>query len=239
MKAVVLGGSGNVGQKVVSTLLASADPVYSDIMIVSRRPLPEYDDASASNGKVTVRVVENLDHVGEEIFSGFDAGFMLLGVGKASQASKDELFRVDCTIPVAFASACKKSGVQQFSTLSSVGADITQQYSSLTKSGAGGGWYLHCKGAMEDGVISQGFKSVAIFRPAGIYPGNTNTPETFGWLNEKLNWMLPSKYVTASTTVIANAMAATMKEQLSGGLTGIKILDGGQEIRDVTNKSAV
>jgi len=233
VKALVLGGSGNVGQKVVSALCASTDPVYSDITLISRRPLPEYNDPSNSMGKVTVKVVENIDNIGDENLGGYDSAFMLLGVGKASQASKDELLRVDSTIPVAFAGACRKGGVQHFSTLSSVGADISLQYSSITRSGAGGGWYLHVKGVMEEGVIGQGFTSVAVIRPAGIYPGNSNTPETLGWFNEKINFMLPGKYVTASTAVIANAMAATMKKQLSGAVTDTTILDGGQEIRDV------
>jgi uncharacterized protein YbjT (DUF2867 family) len=233
VKAIVLGGSGNVGQKMVSALCTSTDPVYSDITLISRRALPQYD----GEAKVSVRVVADLDKVDNEKLEGYDAAFMLMGVGKASQSTKDELLRIDCTIPVAFASACKKGGVKHFSALSSVGADVTAQYSALTRTGAGGGWYLHVKGAMEQAVAQQGFASVTFMRPAGIYPGNSNTPETLGWLNEKLNWALPAKYVTASSEVIAKAMAATMSEQLRGAVTGTKVVDGGQAIRDVAEKT--
>lgn len=237
IKAVILGGSGNVGKQVVSALCASTDPEYS-VTLISRRPLPEFDNNSGNNSKVKVRVVENMDKLEAEDLQGFDAGFMLMGIGKASQASKEELLRVDCSVPVAFATACKKGGVHHFSSLSSVDADITQQYSPFTKSGAGGGWYLHVKGAMEEGVTAQNFRSAAFFRPAGIYPGNDNTPSTFGWLNEKLNWLLPAKYVTAGTTVIADAMVVTMKAQLSGTITGCKVVDGGQAINDIAAAAA-
>lgn len=42
-----------------------------------------------------------------QILAGHDAAFMELGHGKASQATKDDLLRVDATIPITFAAGAK------------------------------------------------------------------------------------------------------------------------------------
>jgi uncharacterized protein YbjT (DUF2867 family) len=137
-RAIVFGGSGNVGKHLVSTLFHHSPEIYSKITLISRRPLPEYDDAETYKGVVTVRVVADIDEVGNEDLSGHDAAFMLLGGGQASKHDKDDLMRIDCTLPVAFAVACKRGGVKHFSALSAYGSDSSQTYSSITKSGAGG-----------------------------------------------------------------------------------------------------
>jgi len=52
--------------------------------------------------------------------------------------------------------------------LSSVGVDRNKQYSKLTGTNAGGGWYSHIKGKLEYDVERLNFKSLCIFKPAGI-----------------------------------------------------------------------
>ncbi len=137
-RAVVFGGSGNVGKHLVSTLFNNTPETYSMITLISRRPLPEYDNIENSKGVINVRVVTDINQVGSEDLSGYDAAFMLLGAGQPSKLEKDDLFRIDYTLPVQFAAACKRGGVKHFSALSSVGADSTLTYSSITKSAAGG-----------------------------------------------------------------------------------------------------
>lgn len=134
-RAIILGGSGNVGSRVVSECIKS--DTFSQITLISRRPLPEYD-ADDCKSKVTVRIIPAFETMDAENFEHHDVAFMLMGVGATSKASKEELERIDCTIPVAFASACKRSGVEHFSVLSSLGADASQEYSWLTRTSAGG-----------------------------------------------------------------------------------------------------
>lgn len=101
----------------------------------------------------------------------------------------------------------------------------------------GRGYYNHVKGCMEDGVGEKnGFKSVAIFRPAAIYPGNANTPEMFGKVNQLLNPFLPAIYNTAGTKAIADAMTFNMDLQLRETLQGTHIVNGGGEINEVVAK---
>jgi nucleoside-diphosphate-sugar epimerase len=132
-RAVVLGGSGNVGARLVH-LLSQPESVYSSVTLISRRSLPQFENSP----KITVKVFDDLSRLDDETFGTHDVGFMLLGAGKPSQISKDDLFQIDCAIPANFAQACKRNGVQHLSALSSLGADSTQKYSWLTKSAAGG-----------------------------------------------------------------------------------------------------
>lgn len=78
-RAVVFGGSGNVGKQLVATLFANAPETYAKITLISRRPLPEYDDIEKYKGVISVRVVPDMNAVGSEDLSGHDAAFMLLG----------------------------------------------------------------------------------------------------------------------------------------------------------------
>ncbi len=134
MRAIVLGGSGNVGSRLVSQL-CSLDSPYSHVTLLSRRSLPQFDNFSS---KISIRILSNFNQMEEEIFEKHDVAFMLQGIGKPSQVSQEELEKIDYLIPVQFAKACLKSGVQHISILSAIGADSTQEYSWITKTGAGG-----------------------------------------------------------------------------------------------------
>lgn len=83
---------------------------------------------------------------------------------------------------------------------------------------------------MEEEIEKKGFNSLSLFRPAMIYPGNENSPAALGWLNQKLNWLLPNAFNTASSTDIAQGMDTTMRKQLNGTITGKVVIDGGRAV---------
>ena len=119
------------------------------------------------------------------------------------------------------------------------------------------GWYNHVKGMMEQKTSQVGFSSVRIFRPAMIYPGNTNSPALLGRLNESLNWLLPAVYNSVGTTLIAEAMVYGMQQQMrtgavvagegdtassdsdsgSGSSSRVCIIEGGGAIRESAQAS--
>ena len=136
VSAVVLGGSGNVGKRLVMSLCADTSR-YELITLISRRSLPEFND-DINRGKIQVKIVSDLEKMNQHPMEKHDVAFMLLGAGKPSMMSKDDLFRVDCSIAVAFANLCEKSGVTHFSALSALGANIDEKYGWLTKTNAGG-----------------------------------------------------------------------------------------------------
>ena len=101
----------------------------------------------------------------------------------------------------------------------------------MTRTGAGGGWYNHVKGVMEDSSNAIGFSTLSIFRPAAIYPGNVNTPNLFGWLNEKMNFMLPGIYNTVGADKIGDAMVVQVRLQLKGASQPVSYFTGGYVIQ--------
>ncbi|MBM3795364.1 MAG: hypothetical protein FJW31_15160 [Acidobacteria bacterium] len=80
-----------------------------------------------------------------------------LGAGEPSKQGRNEYIRVDNTAVLAFASACKAAGVEDFHLLSSVGADARSP-----------SWYLRVKGELEQGLESLGFRRLGIFHPSMI-----------------------------------------------------------------------
>lgn len=93
------------------------------------------------------------------------------------------------------------------------------------------GWYNHVKGYMEQGIIQYNYRSLSIFQPAAIYPGNDNTPSALGEINKRLNWLLPGALNTVSSEEIGRAMMITMNHQLDGKNTGVEYIRGGKNIR--------
>jgi hypothetical protein len=193
-------------------------------------------DDFKNDDRVSVQIVEfdNLeDKSADSIFKDHNAAFMLMGIGQARKASKEELERIDADVPIAFSAACARNGVKHMSVLSTVGADSKQNYSRWTDTAAGGGWYCFCKGKMEEGIKAlTSFQSVLFFQPAAIYPGNDNTPSLVGKLNALLNPILPGQFETASSEQIAQSMVKHMKEQLDSKLTGSNAITGGKAIKD-------
>jgi uncharacterized protein YbjT (DUF2867 family) len=244
MQAIVLGGSGQVGSRLVTSLLRLSPEECSKITLISRRPLDEFQN----DDRVSVQIVDyaNLSKGDESSSSSMDlmfqdhnSAFMLMGIGEPRKAtSQEELERVDADIPIAFSAACARNGVKHMSVLSAIGADSKQTYSRWTTTAAGGGWYSYCKGKMEEGIQALPFESVLFFQPAGIYPGNENTPSLVGKLNALLNPILPGRFETASSEQIADSMVKLMKEQLLDSSSNSKwtgsnnTITGGQAIKN-------
>jgi nucleoside-diphosphate-sugar epimerase len=231
MQAVVLGGSGQVGSKLVASLQRLSRDECGKITLISRRPLDGFD----GDDRVAVHVVD-YDKLGDasvdKILQNHNAAFMLMGIGQPSKASQEDVERIDADIPIAFSEACVRNKVEHMSVLGAYGADPKAAYSSWTGTGAGGGWYCYCKGKMEEGIKALPFASLVIFQPAGIYPGNSNTPSLVGKLNAFLNPVLPGAFETASSEQIGDSMIQHMVQQLAGTVTGHKSVSGGKAIKD-------
>mmetsp|Transcript_73198 Transcript_73198/g.172020 ORF Transcript_73198/g.172020 Transcript_73198/m.172020 type:complete len:154 (-) Transcript_73198:30-491(-) len=128
--------------------------------------------------------------------------------------SKDELEKVDCLLPSAFAHGAKEAGVRHLSLLSAIGADIAGKHSALTGSSAGGGWYQHVKGQVEKNFQEAGVQSVCAFRPSTIL-GNTNTPGFVAWLAPKVDCVIPTKYQSIHANDIGVAMVNAADKALT------------------------
>ena len=199
--AVVLGASGAVGGALTRELLAS--PQCSGVTACVRRPSDELNLLPGATAKLTVRVV-SMDVLENDVASALaavphhSAAFCTLGVGQPRKVSLAEHWRVDVEYASSFARACRNAGVNQFSLLTSVGADP----GSSTR-------YLRVKGAIEDAVRLLNFPRASFFRPSLLV-----TKELRYGLQDRLtqalfpriSWMLPSRFHEIAVDELGRAM---------------------------------
>lgn len=218
--AAILGGSGSVGKCILKTLLK--DTNCQQVLLVSRRPL---DDLVQD--RVQVAVCNPLDDMSiQDRLKQMDAkiAFNAMGVGAPSQVSQEELFLIDVTIPTLFTEQCRKAGtISHFGILSGVGADASAQWSNLTKTAAGGGWYSHCKGVVEENTVKAGFKYVFIAQPGALL-GSPHTPSMMSWIP---SFLIPEKYSSAQIGDIAEGMVRATVNAYQNDTPGVVRVSGG------------
>lgn len=224
MIAAVLGGSGSVGKEVVKHLLAL--PTCERIILINRRDLDlksSFDLANVDEktSKISQHVVdmEELNSKSTvDILAGAQVNtiFLTLGVGAPSklpsgEKGKNELLRVDCTLPSQFAEAAKEAGVKHVSLLTAVSPDINATYGGSTS--AVSGWYRHVKAKVEENITEKKFESFAVFRPSTLV-GASATPGFVGWLAPKLDWLVPVKYSSIHIKSLADKMVRNATQNL-------------------------
>ena len=105
---------------------------------------------------VKQEIVDVLDSSSyRHLVPGHDVAICTLGVGQPSKISKAEFVKVDRDAVIAFATACKQSGVKHFELLSSVAVD--------SKSGS---FYLRTKGELQDALVALNFERLSLFQPS-------------------------------------------------------------------------
>lgn len=239
MRAAVLGGTGSVGKEVIKALVACKE--CEKVVMINRREIDLKEFASA---KVEQRVVDmdKLDQLSDNLrASSVNTIFVTLGVGQPSKlpkaTGKEELMRVDCTLPTRFFQSAKAADVGTVALLTAVGSDINSKYSSFTKTGAGGGWYKHVKGQVEANATAAAFKHTGIFQPATLL-GSAATPKTFGWVMSKVDWMLPTKYKSIEISDLGQKMVswAVTAHFHEGGPTNPSLVACGDSLFGIGSK---
>lgn len=221
--AAILGGSGSVGQCILRSLLK--DTNCQQVLLVSRRPL---DDLVQDRVKVEVcNPLDDMDKSNlQDLLKKMDTkiAFNAMGAGAPSQVSKEELFKIDVTIPTLFTEQCQKAGrISHFCILSGGGADSSAQWSNLTKTAAGGGWYAHCKGVIEENTIAAGFKYVFIAQPGALL-GSPHTPPFMSYIP---SFLIPEKYSSAQISDIAEGMVRSTVNAYQKDAAGVVRVAGG------------
>jgi uncharacterized protein YbjT (DUF2867 family) len=145
--AVLLGASGLIGGFCLHTLLA--DPSYTKIVLLVRRPLPISADARLLQKAIS------FDSLDANDFAGIGDVFCALGTTMRKAVSQEAFRRVDVEYPLTAAKMALQAGVGQFVLVSSVGADTASK-----------SFYLRTKGELEREVGNLGFARAHIFRPS-------------------------------------------------------------------------
>ena len=194
--AMVLGGTGNVGARIVKLLIEN--PRCKKVVVVTRRKT----FAFASPKLATV--VVDMDRLEEEVMphaQGMDVALAAFGVGKGSARMSDaDVRKIEVGYPLAFCRAAKAGGARVCGVMTAVGADPE----SRTK-------YARVIGEKERAVSSVKFDFLGLYRPSVIL-GNTNTPGFLGSVMPLLQWALPSKYHAIHKNDLARSMVAQSEE---------------------------
>lgn len=221
--AAILGGSGSVGKYVLESILA--DPQCEKIILVSRRKLD--DLKSLDPGKITVQVCDPLDDLATNSdLKGTNVAFCTLGHGSSRKSTKDDLLRVDATIPGKFARACKHAGVTHYCLMTAGGSDENAKWSPITKTVAGGGWYNHVKGVAERLTLEAEIPYTYIARPAFLL-GSPHTPTIANFIP---NFILPAALSSAHIADIARGMVTTTIDAFQKDDSGVVTASGGVPI---------
>ena len=153
MVAVVLGGTGLVGSIVVRRLLA--DPYFTQVMVVTRRPL------SIKNERLNEILIEDIRQLKslKEKLDG-EIYFCCLGTTIKDAGGPDEFRRIDYGAVVEFGDIAVYHGARAFLVLSAMGAKAPSV-----------NLYRHTKGEMELSLQNLGLARLVIFRP-GLLMGH-------------------------------------------------------------------
>ena len=148
---VMIGGTGGVGGATLKTLTQM--PEVSRLTLLGRRPV-----AGVSGATVAQHTVDVFDPKSyAQYLAGHDTAICTLGAGTRKGMAHEEFVRLDKTLVLDFAAACKAAGVQHFELLSSVGANAK----ASTK-------YLSTKGELEDSLRALNFRRLSLCRPSFI-----------------------------------------------------------------------
>ncbi|HEX2733749.1 MAG TPA: hypothetical protein VHM70_19195 [Polyangiaceae bacterium] len=210
-RAIVIGGTGQVGSAVVQELLAEA--ACRELVMITRKSVTLVDATRVRNLVVDTSSAdfpERIAAVAKDVVASGDhvVGVSCVGVGKGSaQWSEEQLIQLEVGVVGGFARAVRQAGVTQFCLLSAV--------SSNAKSAIK---YVRVMGLKEEAVQAVGFPRLAIFRP-GIIVGNVHTPRWVGWLGKAV----PGPWGNIEQRDIGKAFVAEMAKH--GSETGLAIYD--------------
>jgi uncharacterized protein YbjT (DUF2867 family) len=145
MKAVVIGGTGLTGSCLLNKLSQNKD--FEEITVIVRRPVSHPDHK-------IVPLIADFESI-KNISLSADTAFSCLGTTIKTAGSGENFRRVDFGYNLAFAEACKNSGVSTFILMSALGADPTS-----------GVFYNRVKGEIENAIKNLEFKKLVILRPS-------------------------------------------------------------------------
>jgi len=201
-KALVLGGTGLVGQQLIELLLQ--DNHYSVTALV-RKALPIHNERLA-------QVIFNYENPNYEVIIA-DEIFCCLGTTIKVAGSQKAFYKVDFEYPYDIAKRAFLNGTKKFALVSSLGAN---KKSFL--------FYSKTKGEIEEAITKIGFESLFILRPA-LLLGNRSTHRAgeriFQLFFTKLSFLIPKKYKAIQAKQVAKAMIACMKIDQ----TGVQIIE--------------
>jgi uncharacterized protein YbjT (DUF2867 family) len=209
---LVAGATGLVGGACIQRLLA--DPDFSRVVVLTRRPLPEKLRSADASHKLEERLVD-FDKL-DEAAGLFTVDHVLCALGTTiAKAKTPEKFKlVDYGYALRLAELGLQHGARRFLVVSALGASAY----SLN-------FYLRVKGQMEQAVVQLPFRGITIMRPS-LLLGDRKETRLGEELAKRFSFLAPPAF----KPVQADAVAAVMIDAAKADTPGTEIIES-REIR--------
>lgn len=148
---VLFGATGAVGSRVAHAIVKRGDS--ERLTLPGRRALGSISDAIVEQHVCDIHDPKSY----ASVLPGHDCAICTLGVGEPSKISREEFLRIDKIAVLAFATECRRAGIEHFQLLSSVGVGADSR-----------SFFLRSKGELEDGLRALEFDRLSLFHPSMI-----------------------------------------------------------------------
>lgn len=210
-RAIVIGGTGQVGGAIVQELLATAE--CREVVMVKRKPIAVADPARMRPVAMDTGAADfemRVADLAREVVACGDrvAAISCVGVGSgSSQWSEEKLKQLEIGVVGGFARGVRAAGIAQFGLLSAAGSSSRSRIR-----------YARVMGLKEETLQAVHFPRLAIFRP-GIIVGNAHTPAWAGWLGK----LMPNPWGNIDQRDIGKAFVAEIVK--NGAQAGVAFFD--------------
>ena len=198
----VFGATGLIGGHILEIL--EKDSYYNKINVITRRSF------SLKSNKVNIHVI---DFSKKKLISKIikNSNIVIASIGTTKHkvnGNKDNYRKIDYDILLNIAKSCKVNNIDNFSFVSSCGANIESK-----------NFYLNLKAEIENAVLDLDLNSTSIFRPSLLL--GKRKESRFGEniaqiIMPLISFMMPSIYKPIKAKDVAKAIIQISKKTISG-----------------------
>ena len=198
LKEVTLfGGTGLIGSLLLDILIKDND--YHKINVVTRKSI------SLSHKKIKIHIIDFSDSkFYSQTLRNSQIVFASIGTTQSKVKGNKESYRkIDFDIIYNIAKACKENNIENFSFVSSSGANIKSN-----------NFYLNLKGEIENSILNLNLSSTSVFRPSLLL--GKRKEKRYGekiaqLIMPFLSFLMPSKYKPIKAALDAKSMVNISK----------------------------
>ena len=198
LKEVTLfGGTGLIGSLLLDILIKDND--YHKINVVTRKSI------SLSHKKIKIHIIDFSNSKSySQTLRNSQIVFASIGTTQSKVKGNKESYRkIDFDIIYNIAKACKENNVENFSFVSSSGANIKSN-----------NFYLNLKGEIENSILNLNLSSTSIFRPSLLL--GKRKEKRYGerivqLIMPCLSFLMPSRYKPIKAEFVAKSMVNISK----------------------------
>lgn len=195
--ALLVGATGLIGGHCLRLL--AADPFYSRVVVLARKPLTD-----TFHAKVETHIVnfDRLEALPAQLRA--DDVFCALGTTIKLAGSPEAFRKVDLDYVIALAKLAQERGADQFLVVSSLGANADSRM-----------LYSRTKGEMEQQLTAIPYRSITIFRPS-LLLGERKEFRLGEEVAKRFDFLMPLRYKPIQASRVASTMIAVAKENRPG-----------------------